>query len=108
MSQAPRPKVRGGPLRPQYYLPALGLAGGGSALSLLWARFLDVNTLSAGLFSLTTYDRLGLRLAVPGPGGANMSAGYQLLVGWSRGLAAIAREFSQATASPLPMTNIRR
>ena len=45
---------------PQWSLPALALALGGSALYLAVERFLDVNTLSASLFGLASYGLLGL------------------------------------------------
>jgi exosortase O len=45
---------------PQWSIPALVLALGGSALYLAVERFLDVNTLSASLFGLASYGLLGL------------------------------------------------
>jgi exosortase O len=59
-------QIRKGQLRPRLdaaphlYLPALGLALGGSALFLVVERFLDINTLSASLFGLASYGLLGL------------------------------------------------
>ena len=45
---------------PHPNLPALLLALGGSGLFVLIERFLDINTLSASLFSLASYGLLGL------------------------------------------------
>jgi len=45
---------------PQLSYPALILALGGSALYLAVERFLDINTVSASLFGLTSYGLLGL------------------------------------------------
>jgi exosortase O len=46
--------------RPQLNPPALALALGGSGLYLLCERFLDINTVSASLFGLSSYGLLGL------------------------------------------------
>lgn len=48
---------------PQLYLPALALALGGSLLYLVNERFLDINTISASLFGLSSYGLLGLWMA---------------------------------------------
>ncbi len=45
---------------PQWYLPAIVLALGGSVLFVLVERFLDINTLAASLFGLSGYGLLGL------------------------------------------------
>jgi len=45
---------------PQWYVPALTLALGGSALYLIVERFLNINTISASLFGLASYGLLGL------------------------------------------------
>jgi exosortase O len=50
---------------PQWYLPAVVLALGGSVLFVLVERFLDINTLSASLFGLSSYGLLGLWMRPP-------------------------------------------
>ncbi len=45
---------------PQWYLPALTLAVGGSLLFLLLERFVDIDTFSASVFGLASYGLLGL------------------------------------------------
>ena len=47
---------------PQLYLPGLALMLAGSIAYLLVERFLDINTLSASLFTLASYGLLGLWL----------------------------------------------